>query len=87
MDEKPPFGDIAAKELKIGDIVEWSKWNKEIADWKAHYGVVIEIKNEIKGNRMVSVSIVTPLSGNYIEMELFTPSLKLISRADGGIEQ
>ena len=87
MDEKPAFGEIAAEDLKVGDIVEWSKWNNEISDWKAHYGVIIEIKNEIKANRMVSVSSVTPLSGDYIEMELFTPSLKLVSRADGGTDE
>ena len=61
--------------------------NKEMLDWKAHYGVIIEIKNEIKANRMVSVSIVTPLSGDYIEMELFTPSLKLVSRANNGTDE
>ncbi len=87
MDEKPAFGEIAAEDLKVGDIVEWSKWNKEMLDWKAHYGVIIEIKNEIKANRMVSVSIVTPLSGDYIEMGLFTPSLKLVSRANNGTDE
>jgi hypothetical protein len=42
----------------------------------------MEIKNEIKGNRMVSVSIVAPLTGNKAELEFFTPSLKLISRGE-----
>jgi hypothetical protein len=80
MDEQPPFGEIAAAELQVGDIVEWSTWNGEIEDWQPHYGLITEIKNEIKGTRMVSVSIVTPLSGDSVEMEFFTPSLKLISR-------
>lgn len=80
MDEKPSFGELSAEELKIGDIVEWSKWLQEINDWEAHYGIIMEIKNEIKGNRMVSISVVVPLAGTKTEMEFFTPSLKLISR-------
>jgi hypothetical protein len=82
MDEKAAFGELSANELKIGDIVEWSKWSQEINDWEAYYGIIIEIKNEIKGNRMVSVSIVTPLNGATGELEFFTPSLKIISRGD-----
>ena len=81
MDEKLSFGEIAAKELKTGDIVEWSTWNQEFNDWESHYGVIMEIKNEIKGNRMISVSIVAPLSGAPPEIEFFTPSLRLVSPA------
>jgi len=80
MDEKPSFGELSAEELKVGDIVEWSKWLQENNDWEAHYGIIMEIKNEIKGNRMVSISVVVPLTGTKTEMEFFTPSLKLISR-------
>jgi len=83
MDEQPAFGEIAAKHLQVGDIVEWSTWEEEMAHWQPHYGLITEIKNEIKGTRMVSVSIVTPLTTDAAEMEFFTPSLKLISR---GIE-
>jgi len=83
MDKQPAFGEIAAADLQVGDIVEWSTWNEEMEGWKPHYGLITEIKNEIKGTRMVSVSIVTPLTTDAAEMEFFTPSLKLISR---GIE-
>ncbi len=81
MDEKPSFGEVAAEDLKVGDIVEWSKWNNDDNDWEAHYGVIMEVKNEIKGNRLVSVSIVVPLAGPAVEMEFFTPSLRLVSKA------
>ena len=81
MDEKLPFGETAAQDLKIGDIVEWSKWNGELSDWESNYGVIMEIKNEVKGNRLVSISIVVPLTGTKTEMEFFTPSLKLVSPA------
>ena len=80
MDEKPSFGSLSADELKVGDIVEWSKWNSENQAWTANYGVIMEIKNQIKGNRMISVTIVLPLAGSESEMEFFTPSLKLVSR-------
>ena len=81
MDEKPSFGEIAANNLKVGDIVEWSKWNPEMNDWEANYGVIMEVKSEVKGNRIVSVSIVVPLAGPQTEMEFFTPNLRLVSKA------
>ena len=81
MNEGLKFGEEAAKVLRVGDIVEWSKWNGELSDWESNYGVIMEIKNEVKGNRLVSVSIVVPLTGTKTEMEFFTPSLKLVSPA------
>jgi len=81
MDEKPPFGELSAHDLKVGDIVEWSKWNSTDKEWKPNYGIIMEVRNEIKGNRLVSVSIVSPLAGPTIEMEFFTPSLRLVSKA------
>jgi len=81
MDEKPSFGELSAHDLKVGDIVEWSKWNNVDNDWEANYGVIMEVKNEVKGNRLVSVSIVVPLAGAAVEMEFFTPSLRLVSKA------
>jgi len=80
MDEKISFGSLSAQELKIGDIVEWSKWDGEQNNWEPNYGIITEIKNEVKGNRMVSVSMVMPLAGQQMELEFFTPSLKLVSR-------
>ena len=82
MDEHKPFGELSAESLQIGDIVEWSTWEPLRGAWESNYGIVMEIKNEIKGNRMVSVSIVVPLTGNKAELEFFTPSLKLISRGE-----
>ena len=39
------------------------------AKWLTKYGVVADIKNEIRGNRLVSVSKVIPLTGNNEEIE------------------
>jgi hypothetical protein len=81
MDEKAAFGELSAENLEVGDIVEWKKWCFKEREWQPHYGVITSIKNEIKGNRMVSISIVMPLcSSKQIEVEFFTPSLKLVSK-------
>jgi hypothetical protein len=80
MNEGLKFGELMAKELSIGDIVEWSKWNEEKNDWDINYGMITDIKNEIKSNRLVSVSKVLPFQGsNKSEIEFFTLSLRLIS--------
>ena len=81
MDEELKFGELSARDLLAGDIVEWVTWNSEQSVWESNYGIVLDIKNEIKSNRLVSVSKVIPLTGPKIELEFFTMSLKLISRA------
>ena len=73
------FGEILAKNLAIGDIVEWSKWNSEKNTWDMNYGMITSIKNEIKSNRLVSVSKVLPLNELTQELEFFTLSLRLVS--------
>jgi hypothetical protein len=72
MNEKETFGDLTAKTFDIGDIVEWD----------SHYGVVIDIKNEIKSGRLVSISTVKPVNDNSAEIDFFTASLKLISKSN-----
>jgi hypothetical protein len=79
MQEKSNFGEIASKNIKIGDIVAWSKWNTEDSEWKQLLGVVLEVKNTILSNRMVCVTLVMPLKDPKIPLELFTFSLKLVS--------
>jgi len=73
------FGEILAKSLSIGDIVEWSKWNSEKNTWDMNYGIITNIKNEIKSNRLVSISKVLPLNESTQELEFFTLSLRLVS--------
>ena len=79
MEKKDNFGEMLAKVLNIGDLVQWSKWNSENAEWEDHYGIISSIKNEIKANRMVSISRVIPIQDQCIELEFFTVSLRLIS--------
>ncbi len=84
MNEKDKFGELTAKVFDIGDIVEWSTWNREINDWDSNYGIVIDIKNEIKSGRLVSISTVKPVADNSTEIDFFTASLKLISKSNPG---
>jgi hypothetical protein len=84
MDEKEIFGQLSANTFDIGDIVEWSTWNRDIDGWDSHYGIVIEIKNEIKSGRLVSISTVKPVNDNSLEIDFFTASLKLISKSNKG---
>tara|TARA_Y100000310_G_C20447398_1_gene699089 strand:- start:302 stop:568 length:267 start_codon:yes stop_codon:yes gene_type:complete len=79
MKKKESFGEKLAKSLNIGDLVRWSKWNGEFDEWEDHYGIISSIKNEIKANRMVSISRVIPIQDQNTELEFFTVSLKLVS--------
>jgi len=81
MNEKDSFGELIAATFDIGDIVEWSTWNREINDWDSHYGIVIELKNEIRSGRLVSISTVKPVNDVATEIDFFTASLKLISKS------
>jgi len=82
MNEKDNFGELTAKIFDIGDIVEWSTWNREADDWDSHYGIVIEIKNEIRSSRLVSISTVKPVNDVSVDIDFFTASLKLVSKSN-----
>ena len=81
MNEKDNFGELTAKIFDIGDIVEWSTWDSELDNWNSHYGLVINIKNDIRSGRLVSISTVKPVNDTTAEIEFFTVSLKLISKS------
>ena len=79
MNEKRPFGALSSDFIEVGDIVQWSTWCREKREWERHHGIITEIIEEVKGNRLISVSMVMPLSGPQVEKKFFTPSLRLIS--------
>ena len=82
MNEKnKAFGEISSEDFIIGDIVEWTKWDSEKGLWEPFYGVLVSLKNEIRSNRLVSISKVMPLNDGSNELEFFTLSLKLVSRS------
>lgn len=78
-DREKIFGNESAEELEIGDIVEWTRFDHKEESWLSYYGVLIEKKNEIRSNRLVSISRVVPLSSHSIEMEFFTMTLRKIN--------
>jgi hypothetical protein len=80
--KRESFGEVHSKDFELGDIVEWTTWNSELEIWKQNYGVLIHIQNEIRSNRLVSISKVMPLSDSTGELEFFTMSLRRISRGD-----
>ena len=82
MEKTTNFGELSAKNIKIGDIVAWNRRNLDDSGWIKHLGVVLEVKNTILSNRMVCVTLVLPLKEPKIPLELFTFSLKLVSSAD-----
>ena len=83
MEEKLKFGEIKGNELSVGDIVSWSRWDPETEQWSEFVGVLLDVRNELKGNRLISISRVMPLSGQPKsgELEFFTLSLKLVSQS------
>jgi hypothetical protein len=82
MNEKDNFGELSAKVFDIGDIVEWCTWNRTENNWDPHYGIIIDIKNEIRSGRLVSISTVKPVNDTVIEIDFFSASLKLISKSN-----
>ena len=80
MKQKDNFGATSAKKFSIGDIVEWSSWSEEKENWEYNYGIITDIKNEIRSNRLVSISVVSPLQGPQREIEHFSLSLRLVSK-------
>jgi hypothetical protein len=80
MTNRDAFGELYSKRLEVGDIVEWSRWNPEEQNYDKHFGILLEIKNEFKSNRLISVSRVVPLCGTQPEIEFFTLSLRLVSK-------
>ena len=78
MNEKQNFGQLSSQEFSVGDIVQWTTWNKASEKWDVNYGVLIKLENVIRSSRMVSIATVKPLNEQFEEKELFTLSLKLV---------
>ena len=80
MSSDDSFGGLVSKSFSIGDIVEWSTWDDIKEDWEHNYGIITDVKNEIRHNRLVSITTVAPLQGPKKEMEHFSLSLRLVSK-------
>ncbi len=80
MKEKNQFGELSAEEFNVGDIVQWTTWDKNSENWNINYGILVKLENTIRSNRMVSIATVKPLNEQFEEKELFTLSLKLVKQ-------
>ena len=80
MDKKETFGELTAQDFGIGDIVEWSSWNDKAEIWEPQYGILLETANQMRSNRVVSISKVLPLNDPATEREFFTLTLKLVNK-------
>ena len=80
MNEKNQFGELSAEEFNVGDIVQWTTWDKNSENWNINYGLLVKLENTIRSNRMVSIATVKPLNEQFEEKELFTLSLKLVKQ-------
>ena len=74
------FGELTASDFEIGDIVEWASWDKEQKDWISQYGILLNIENQMRSNRIVSISRVMPINEPHAEREFFTLSLKIVNK-------
>tara|TARA_B100001250_G_scaffold402313_1_gene415257 strand:+ start:321 stop:611 length:291 start_codon:yes stop_codon:yes gene_type:complete len=81
MKEKKPYGETYADNFQLGDIVEWNRWEPDSEEWVNRYGVIVKIENQLLSNRLVSISTVMPIESPMQELEFFSLSLRLISRA------
>ena len=81
MEDKRPYGSLAAEEFKLGDIVEWSVWCSVKEEYEPHYGIITDITNKLMSNRLISICTAVPLDDSYKEIELFALSLTLVSKA------
>tara|TARA_R110000824_G_scaffold273623_2_gene462136 strand:+ start:100 stop:378 length:279 start_codon:yes stop_codon:yes gene_type:complete len=77
MEDKKPFGSIHSQSFSPGDLVKWAKWNTKTSSWEKKYGVIVKIKNEIRTNRLVSISYVYVYEREGVK-EFFTLSLKKV---------
>ena len=45
MNEKEKFGQLTSEEFSIGDIVQWTTWDKHSEQWNVNYGILIKLEN------------------------------------------
>lgn len=79
MESKEGFGSLSSKKFNVGDIVEWTTWDSATETYNSNYGILIKIENQIRSNRIISISTVKPINEPSVEIELFTLSLKQVT--------
>ena len=75
MECKEPFGSLAAKHLKVGDLVLWKNYNSE------KLGIIVGFDTKVLGGRPVSVAQIVSADGSFGQAEVFTINLKVLSES------
>ena len=75
MEQKEPFGSLATKHLKIGDLVLWKNYYSE------KLGVIVGFDIKVVGGRPVSVARIVSADGSFGQADVFAINLKVISEA------
>ena len=78
------WGHFMTKKTRKKQLVFFSKkgcaWSEKYSDWIPQYGILLSVENQIKANRVVSVSKVKPINEQHVELEFFTLTLKLVNK-------
>jgi hypothetical protein len=74
MKNKNPFGYTYSKKFSNGDQVFWNRWSDDKKMWEKKYGIIIKTINEMRMNRLVSISLVYSNEDGEIK-KFFTLSL------------
>jgi hypothetical protein len=75
MECKEPFGSLAAKYLKVGDLVLWKNYNSE------KLGIIVGFNIKVVGGRPLSMAQVVSADGSFGQAEVFTINLKVLSES------
>jgi hypothetical protein len=75
MECKEPFGSLAAKHLKVGDLVLWKNYNSE------KLGIIVGFNIKVVGGRPLSMAQVVSADGSFGQAEVFTINLKVLSES------
>jgi len=75
MEYKEPFGSLAVKHLKVGDLVLWKNYHSE------KLGIIVGFNIKVVGGRPLSMAQVVSADGSFGQAEVFTINLKVLSES------
>ena len=75
MEYKEPFGSLAVKHLKVGDLVLWKNYHSE------KLGIIVGFNIKVVGGRPLSMAQIVSADGSFGQAEVFTINLKVLSES------
>ena len=76
-----PFGELQARKLKKGDLVQWSEWTPKKMKWEVRRGFLMKMENKFHSGRMISVSEVFVFHEKQ-RREICTFNLRLVEEKE-----